>query len=128
MAEERPIAGIPQGGNPSNRITGPAGPRLPATSSITPREALGILRRHIFLIIFLTILGVTAGGAGWYLLQKHLPRYIATTYIQVLSPAETDPMDITAPQTPKDILYGHRQSIANLIKQQRTLQNCLRAT
>ncbi|MFH1884156.1 MAG: polysaccharide biosynthesis tyrosine autokinase [Planctomycetota bacterium] len=125
MAEERPIAGTPQGGNPSNRITGPAGPRLPATSSMTPREALGILRRHIFLIIFLTILGVTAGGAGWYLLQKYLPRHIATTYIQVLPPVEKDPMDITAPQTPKDILYGHRQSIANLIKQQRTLQDLL---
>ncbi len=125
MAEEKPIAWTPQGGNPSNRITGPAGPRLPAASSMTPREALGILRRHIFLIIFLTILGVTAGGAGWYLLQKHLPRHTATTYIQVLPPVEKDPMDITAPQTPKDILYGHRQSIANLIKQQRTLQNLL---
>jgi len=123
MAEERPIAGTPQGGNPSNRITGPAGPRLPATSSMTPREALGILRRHIFLIIFLTILGVTAGGGGWYLfIPKYLPRYAATTYIQVLPPVETDPMDITAPQTPKDILYGHRQSIANLIKQQSSLE------
>ncbi len=125
MAEERPIAGTPQGGNPSNRITGPAGPRLPATASMTPKEALGILRRHIFLIIFLTILGVAAGGAGWYLLQKYIPRYTATTYIQVLPPVETDPMDITAPQTPKDILYGYRQSIANLIKQQRTLQDLL---
>ena len=125
MAEARPIAGTPQGGNPSNRMTGPAGPRLPATSSMTPKEALGILRRHIFLVIFLTILGVTGGGGGWYLLQKYLPRYTATTYIQVLPPVETDPMDITAPQTPKDILYGYRQSIANLLKQQRTLQNLL---
>ncbi len=125
MAEARPIAGTPQGGIASNRITGPAGPRLLAPASMTPKEALGILRRHILLIIFLTILGVTAGSAGWYLLQKYLPRYTATTYIQVLSPVETDPMDITAPQVQKDILYGYRQSIANLIKQQRTLQDLL---
>ena len=125
MAEARPIAGTPQGGNPLNRMARPAGQRFPAPASMTSKEALGILRRHIFLIIFLTILGVTAGGAGWYLLQKYLPRYTATTYIQVLSPVETDPMDITAPQVHKDILYGYRQSIANLIKQQRTLQDLL---
>lgn len=117
MAEARPMA--------SNRIAGPAGPWLPAAASMTPKEALGILRRHILLIIFLTILGVTGGSAGWYLLQKYLPRYTATTYIQVLSPVETDPMDITAPQVQKDILYGYRQSIANLIKQQSTLQDLL---
>ncbi|MFZ2147775.1 MAG: polysaccharide biosynthesis tyrosine autokinase, partial [Sedimentisphaerales bacterium] len=67
----------------------------------------------------------TGGSAGWYLLQKYLPRYTATTYIQVLSPVEKDPMDITAPQVQKDILYGYRQSIANLIKQQSTLQKLL---
>ena len=89
---------------------------------MTPKEALGILRRHIFLIIFLTILGVTAGGAGWYLLQKYLPRYTSTAYIKVLSPAEKDPMDIVAPQMQKDILYGYRQTIANRIKQQSSLE------
>jgi len=125
MAEERPIAGTPQGGNPSNRITGPAGPRLPATSSMTPKEALGILRRHILLIIFLTILGVIISGAGWYLLQKYRPKYNATTYIKVLPPVETDPMDIDTPQMQKEIIYGYRQSIANLIKQQSTLQDLL---
>jgi len=125
MAEERPIAGTPQGGNPSNRITRPAGPRPPATASITPKEALGILRRHILLIIVLTILGSTAGGGGWYLLKKYLPKYTATTYIEVLPPIEKDPMDIAAPQVQKDILYGHRQSIVGLIKQQSTLQDLL---
>ena len=117
MAEERPIA--------SNRITRLAGPRLPATSSMTPREALGILRRHILLIIVLTILGVIIGGAGWYLLHKHLPKYTATTYIKVLPPIEPDPMDVAKPQVPMNILYGYRQTIANLIKQQSNLQNLL---
>jgi len=122
MAEERPIAGTPQGGNPSNRITGPAGPRLPAAASMTPKEALGILRRHILLIVFLTILGVVISGVGWFLLQKYLPKYTATTYIEVLPPVEKDPMDIDTPQVQKDILYGHRQSIANLIKRQSSLE------
>jgi len=92
---------------------------------MTPKEAMGILRRHIFLIFFLTMLGVAAGGAGWYLLHKYIPRYTATTYIKVLPPVEKDPMDIVAPQVQKDILYGHRQSIANLLKQQSSLEALL---
>ena len=117
MAEERPIA--------SNRLPGPPGQGFPAAASMTSKEAMGILRRHTFLIFFLTILGVAAGGAGWYLLHKYIPKYTATTYIQILPPVEKDPMDIVAPQVQKDILYGHRQSIANLLKQQSTLQDLL---
>jgi succinoglycan biosynthesis transport protein ExoP len=125
MTEERPIAGSPLSGNPSNRITVPAGPRLSAPASMTPKEALGILRRHILLVIILTILGLMIGGAAWYLMKKYLPQYTATTYIKVLPPVETDPMEVVAPQVQKDILYGYRQSIANLIKQQSSLQALL---
>jgi capsular exopolysaccharide synthesis family protein len=114
MAEERPIA--------SKRMPRPSGQGFPVAASMTSKEAMGILRRHIFLIFFLTILGVGAGGTGWYLLQKYIPRYTSTTYIKVLPPVEKDPMDIVAPQTQKDILYGYRQSIANLIKQQSSLE------
>jgi len=117
MAEERPVA--------SNRMAGPAGPRPPASTSLTPKEVLGILRRHILMIILLTVLGFGAGGGTWWLLQRFLPRYTARTYIQVLPPVETDPMTIGTVQLQKDILYGHRQSIANLIKQQSTLENLL---
>jgi len=109
----------------SNRIQRQAPRRFPAESSMTTKEAIGILRRHIFLIIFLTILGMGVGGTGWYLLQKYIPRYTATTYIKVLPPVEKDPMDIVAPQTHKDIMYGYRQSIANLIKQQSSLEALL---
>jgi capsular exopolysaccharide synthesis family protein len=117
MVGERPIA--------SSRMAVPAGPRPPAAAALTSKEALGILRRHIFLMIALTILGLVIGGAGWYLIQKYYPRYTAKTYIQVLSPVETDPMTIGGTQVQKDILYGHRLSIANLIKQQSTLQKLL---
>ncbi|MBN2316764.1 MAG: polysaccharide biosynthesis tyrosine autokinase [Sedimentisphaerales bacterium] len=121
MAEDRPAA--------LKRKARPAAPRpgsIPPTSaSLTPKEAFCILRRHIFLIVCLTVLGFVAGGGGWKLLQKYFPRYTARTYIQVLPPVEKDPMTIGSVQLHKDILYGHRQSIANLIKQQRTLEELL---
>ena len=117
MAEERPVA--------SNRTVGPIGRRRPATTSLTPKEVFGILRRHILMIILLTALGFVAGGGTWYLLQRFLPRYTARTLIQVLPPIEKDPMTIASVQLQKDILYGYRQSIASLIKQQRMLENLL---
>jgi len=117
MAEEKPIA--------SSRMAGHVGPRSPAASSLTAKEVFGILRRHILLIIFLTALGLGAGGGAWKLLQMRFPRYTARTFIQVLPPTETDPMTIGTVQLQKDILYGYRQSIANLIKQQSTLEDLL---
>lgn len=112
--EERPMA--------PNRMAGLIRPRSGAAASLTPKEVLGILRRHILLIIALTFLGFMTGGTSWYLIRKYLPRYTATTYIQVLPPVETDPMTISTTQLQKDILYAHRQSIANLIKQQSSLE------
>ena len=117
MAEEKPIA--------SRRMAGPVGPRSPAAASLTAKEVFGILRRHIFLIIFLTALGLGVGGGAWKLLQMRFPRYTSRTFIQVLPPTETDPMTIGTVQLQKDILYGNRQSIANLIKQQTTLEDLL---
>ena len=117
MAEEKPTA--------SSRMSRPVGPRPPATASLTAMEVFGILRRHIFLIIFLTVLGLGTGGGTWWLLRTYLPRFTASTYIQVLPPVETDPLTIDTVQLHKDVLYGHRQSIANLIKQQSTLEDLL---
>jgi len=117
MAEEKPRA--------SSRMSRPVGQRSPAAASMTAKEVFGILRRHIFLIIFLTALGLGTGGGAWKLLQMRYPRYTAKTFIGVLPPAETDPMTIGTVQLQKDILYGYRQSIANLIKQQSTLEDLL---
>ena len=121
MAENRPAA--------LNRMARPPAPQpgsVPSTPpTMTPKEVFGILRRHLLLMICLTVLGLIAGGGTWKLLQKYLPRYTARTYIQVLPPVEKDPMTIGSVQLHKDILYGHRQSIANLIKQQRTLEELL---
>jgi capsular exopolysaccharide synthesis family protein len=105
---------------------GPAGPRPLAAAALTPKEVLSMLRRHILLMVSLTILGLIMGGAAWYLLRKYLPRYTAQTYIEVLPPVEKDPMDIVAAMVGKDIQYGHRVSMASLIKRQKTLEDLLR--
>ena len=101
--------------------------RGPATSAValTPKEIYGILRRHILLMIFLTILGLVVGGASWYFLRKYAPRYTARTFIKVLTPTEKDPMTIGGGAMNKNIRYGYRLSLAALIKQQNTLQNLL---
>lgn len=113
----------------ASRMVVPAGPRPPAAppgaSALTPKDILVMLRRHILLIVSLTILGLMLGGVTWYFLLKYFPRYTAQTYIRVLSPVEKDPMVIGIGMTNKDIQYGHRLSMVNLIKQQSTLQRLL---
>ena len=78
----------------SRRMARPTGAGNYSSASLTPKEVFGILRRHIFLIFFLTILGLGVGGGTWYFLYKYHPRYSAKTFIQVLSPVEKDPMTI----------------------------------
>jgi tyrosine-protein kinase Etk/Wzc len=96
-----------------------------AASILTPKEILGILRRHALLIIAITVLGLVAGGGTWFILKQYFPSYTARTYIEVLSPIETDPTKFREIQVQKEILYGYRLSRANLIKDQRTLQELL---
>jgi capsular exopolysaccharide synthesis family protein len=81
-----------------------------------------MLRRHIWLIASMTILGFVAGGILWYLLLTFLPKYTAATYLKVLPPVEKDPTEIAGPQTNKEIHYGYRATIAALISQQSSLQ------
>jgi len=111
---------------PANRITAPAGARvIPAAVALTPKEIVGIVRQHIFLIVSLTVLGLAVGGGSWFLMLRYAPRYTAQTFVRVLPPVEKDPMTITAAQVQKDIQYGYRLSMADLITQQSTLQELL---
>ncbi len=107
-----------------SRMAGPAGPR-PAVAAMTPREVFGILRRHVLLMISLTILGFIIGAAAWYLLREYAPKYTAQTYIKVLPPVERDPMTIGGGMVAQGIQYGHRLSIAALIRQQSTLERLI---
>ena len=84
-----------------------------------------MLRRHLWLVFFMTILGAGIGGGGWYLARRFLPLYQAETMIKVLPPVETDPMEIVASEVQQDIQYGHRVSLANLMKSQSSLQQLL---
>jgi succinoglycan biosynthesis transport protein ExoP len=109
-----------------NRMVGVAGTRpMPATVVLTPKDIFGILRRHILLIVSLTILGFMVGGVGWYLLKKYIPKYTARTFIRVLPPVEKDPMTIGGGQVAQDIQYSYRTSLAALITQQSTLQRLI---
>jgi len=120
MAEQRPTA--------VNRIAGPVPQRrAPATTAaLTPKEVYSILRRHLWLIIIpLTISGLIIAGVAWFLLKRYLPKYTAQTYIRVLSPVVTPPLTIGETRANRDIEYGHRVSISNLIMQQSTLQELI---
>lgn len=106
----------------------PLRPRPQATpgTTMTPKEVLGILRRSLWLILLLTLLGFLAGGSCWYLLRRFRPSYTAESYIEVLPPIQQDPSVITSPQVHKDIQYGYRVSMASLIMQQGMLQDLLK--
>ena len=103
-------------------VTGPQMHSTSAVQGMTPKEIMGIIRRHLLLIVLMTFLGFAAGGTSWYLLKKHSPRYTAETFIEVLPPIEKDPTVIGGVRANKDIEYASRQSIASRIKQQRTFQ------
>jgi len=105
--------------------TKPTGPKPAFASTLTPKEIFGILRRHILLIIVMTILGAGAGTATWYLLRLYWPLYEAATLIKVFPPIETDPMAIMPIQVQKEIQYGHRVEMANILKDESTLQALL---
>lgn len=109
------------------RTSVPAESMRPAAtaSALTPKEVFLIFRRHVLLIMVFTVLGLMTGGAAWKLLLRYLPEYTAQTYIEILPPVDTDPMTIATAMVQKDILYGHRLSMANLIKQQSTLRELI---
>ena len=109
-----------------NRQVGPVGPRPAGTAVLTPKDIFGILRRHILMIVSMTVLGLIIGGVSWYLLLKYYPKYTAQTTIKVLPPVEKDPTTIGGAQVAKDIQYGSRLSMAAIIKQQSTLENLLK--
>jgi capsular exopolysaccharide synthesis family protein len=98
---------------------------MPTAIALTPKDAFGILRRHILLMVSMTILGFILGGVSWYLLKRYLPKYTAKTFIKVLPPVEKDPMIIGGGQVSKDIQYGYRVSMAALMTQQSTLQKLI---
>ncbi|NLT76233.1 MAG: hypothetical protein GXX98_06890, partial [Planctomycetes bacterium] len=107
--------------------TGAGSLRPGATTALTPKEIVGMLRRHIWLILFMTTLGAALGGGGWVLVRRYAPLYRAEAILKVLPPVDTDPMEIVATQVQQDLQYGHRVSLANLMKRQESLQKLLQS-
>lgn len=92
------------------------------TMAMTPKEIVGILRRHLWMIIILTVLGLIIGGVSWFLCNRYIPKYTAVSGINVSSPGLKDPTKITEAQPQKDIYYQHRFTMASLVKQQGMLE------
>lgn len=124
MAEQKQTAVNRMAGSPVF-LRKQEGSRPVQAGALTPKEIVGILRRHVFLIVSLAVLGFIVGGVSWFLLKKYYPRYTAQTFIKVLPPIEKDPMTIAGGQVGKDIQYGNRVSMAALITQQSTLQKLI---
>ncbi len=94
--------------------------------ALTPREILGILRRHIWMIVLFTITGFII-GAGFYVFMLHFfPRYTAATGINVSPPITSDPREFTSVQPQKDLYFQFRATKAALMKQQDMLQNLIK--
>jgi len=87
-------------------------------ASLTAGEVIGMLRQHIFLIILSTVAGLIVGVTSWFLLKSYFPDYTAATYIEVLSAAERNPMQITPYMVGQDIQYSYRRTLASQLAQQ----------
>jgi succinoglycan biosynthesis transport protein ExoP len=94
-------------------------------AGMTPKEMMGILRRHIFLISALTIVGFIVGVGAWFLLRTYLPKYTAKAFIEVSSGEAKDPTDFIEAQLNKDLYYQRRFTKAMSIKQLSMLQDLL---
>ncbi|MHC4529206.1 MAG: GumC domain-containing protein [Planctomycetota bacterium] len=110
----------------ANRVAGPPRTRPAAqAAALTPAEVIAILRRHFWLMVGATVLGLIVGGVTWFLLLTFFPKYTARTFLRILPPVEKDPTVITTPLVHKDVHYGYRASIAALINQQSSLQELI---
>jgi len=109
-------------------IARPAGIRPPVAmqASMTPKEIVGILRRHILLIVVLTLLGAACGTGGFFVLRKYYPRWTALGAIQVLEPGQTDPTELRDAQANRDVYDRFRNSKLARIRGLATMQALLR--
>jgi capsular polysaccharide biosynthesis protein len=101
-------------------------PAAGGAGAMTPKEILGILRRHVLMILILTVSGTIIGGVSWFLLDRFNPKYTAKTGIRVSQPGLKDPTKITNPQVQKDLYYQHRLTMASSIKMQSMLEKLIR--
>ena len=114
----RPPMAPPRGPRP------PMGP-VPGGMAMTPKEIVGIVRRHVWMIIIFTFLGVMLGGGAWFLCDRYIPKYTSRRPIDVAPPIVTDVTKIVSTQPNKDIYYQFRVTKAAMIKQDHMLKALL---
>ncbi len=98
---------------------------MPIADVISPKEILGILRRHIWMIVLFTIGGAIVGTAAYFLLVRVYPRYTTRAQIEVLPPVEGDPLTFNIGQPQKETYYQFRFTKAALVKQQTLLNELI---
>ena len=113
-----------QNQNPNRQM--PMRPPVAQDTSLTPKEILSILRRHLLMIIVFTFMGTIAGGGLWFVMKTLSPKYTAQTAIEVLHPGQSDPMEFDSLTPNKDINYQFRFTKASYMKQNSFLQNLLK--
>lgn len=108
----RPMAGPPGGGQMGQ--------------GMTPKEIMGIFRRHVMLIILCTIIGFVVGGVSWFLCLRYIPKYTAVGFVRVETPGRQDPTQIATRTANKDTLYQSRVSKAALMRQDSLYEQLLK--
>ncbi|AQQ71914.1 Tyrosine-protein kinase YwqD [Limihaloglobus sulfuriphilus] len=92
---------------------------------LTPKDILSIIRRRLVLIIIFIILGTALGVGGFILANMFIPSYTATSYIRVLPPGDTNPMDFGQGTTEREAYYLFRQTKASYIRQESLFRNLI---
>ncbi|MBN1125983.1 MAG: polysaccharide biosynthesis tyrosine autokinase [Sedimentisphaerales bacterium] len=109
-------------------LTPPGGMRLPmaTTPQMTPKEMLGILRRHIWLVVILTMLMSVLSVGAWFVKKTFWPEYTASSGVEVLPQGVTDPMQIEQTSVNKDVQFQFRNFKAAMLTSPSTLEEFLK--
>ncbi len=83
-------------------------------------QSIIMSRASIFLITI--VIGLVAGAVACYMVRRLTSTYTAKTYVEVLPPAEAEPLAGESPQTQEDTEYARRYAIARIIRSSWTFE------
>jgi capsular exopolysaccharide synthesis family protein len=93
---------------------------------MTPKEIMAVLRRHVLLLILLTVLGTATGTGLCIVLRMFWPRYTTVGAIEILEPTRDDPIVITEGRVNPDTYDQFRNSKLQMMKRPGMLEELLR--
>ncbi len=97
----------------------------PAAAGITLSDVLRILKQRAFLIIFVWVLLTGATGGLTYWLIQNRPSYRAAALLEVQSPMQKDPLQISAPMVQVEIMERFVSDKVALLQQETLLREVL---